>query len=86
MHAKDCTVANHVPTFGPLGEMGPGSVDWRGQLAALARDKYRGTVSLESHWKGPNGDKFQGSVICGRNLSQMVAEAADNEKRKTKRE
>ena len=84
VHAKDCTVANHVPTFGPLGEMGPGSVDWRGQLAALARDGYRGTVSLETHWKGPNGDKFQGSIICGRNLSQMVAEATENEKRKTK--
>ena len=22
VHAKDCTVADHVPTFGPLGEMG----------------------------------------------------------------
>ncbi len=84
VHAKDCTVANHVPTFGPLGEMGPGGVDWRGQLAALARDGYRGAVSLETHWKGPNGDKFQGSIICGRNLSQMVAEC-DSEKRKTKR-
>jgi hypothetical protein len=46
--------------------------------AALARDGYRGSVSLETHWKGPNGDKFQGSIICGRNLSRMVAEAAEN--------
>ena len=69
VHAKDCTVADHVPTFGPLGEMG---IDWRGQLAALARDGYRGTISLETHWKGPNGDKFQGSIICGRNLNEMV--------------
>jgi sugar phosphate isomerase/epimerase len=75
VHAKDCTVANQVPTFGPLGEMGPGSVDWRGQLAALARDGYRGTVSLETHWKGPNGDKFQGSMICGRNLQEMIRHA-----------
>ena len=75
MHAKDCTVADHVPTFGPLGEMGPGSVDWRGQLAALVRDGYRGTVSLETHWKGPNGDKFQGSMICGRNLQEMIRHA-----------
>ena len=82
VHAKDCTVADHVPTFGPLGEMG---IDWRGQLAALARDGYRGTVSLETHWKGPNGDKFQGSIICGRNLSQMVASNGQR-KRKTKRE
>lgn len=72
VHAKDCTVVDHVPTFGPLGEMG---IDWRGQLAALASDGYRGTISLETHWKGPSGDKFQGSIICGRNLQDMVRHA-----------
>ncbi|HET9469426.1 MAG TPA: sugar phosphate isomerase/epimerase family protein [Vicinamibacterales bacterium] len=72
VHAKDCTVVDHVPTFGPLGEMG---IDWRGQLAALASDGYRGTISLETHWMGPNGDKFQGSIICGRNLQDMVRHA-----------
>jgi sugar phosphate isomerase/epimerase len=76
VHAKDCTVTDHVPTFGPLGEM---AIDWRGQLAALARDGYRGTISLETHWKGPNGDKFQGSIICGRVLNDMVRTAAENE-------
>lgn len=70
VHAKDCTVVEHVPTFGPLGEMG---IDWRGQLAALASDGYGGTISLETHWKGPNGDKFQGSIICGRALNALVA-------------
>jgi sugar phosphate isomerase/epimerase len=72
VHAKDCTVADHVPTFGPLGDMGPLGIDWRGQLAALARDGYRGTISLETHWKGPNGDKFEASMICGRNLNTLV--------------
>ena len=72
VHAKDCTVINHVPTFGPLGEMG---IDWRGQIAALAGDGYHGTISLETHWKGPDGDKFQGSIICGRNLQEMVKHA-----------
>jgi sugar phosphate isomerase/epimerase len=75
VHAKDCTVADHAPTWGPLGEMGPRGIDWPGQLAALARDGYRGGISLETHWKGPNGDKFQGSVICGRNLQEMVRHA-----------
>ena len=83
VHAKDCTVSDHVPTWGPLGEMG---IDWRGQLAALAGDGYRGTISLETHWKGPNGDKFQGSIICGRNLSQMVLDVTKNEERRTKNE
>jgi len=72
VHAKDCAVRDHVPVFGPLGEM---SVDWRGQLAALARDGYRRTISLETHWKGPDGDKFRGSIICGRNLQDMVRHA-----------
>lgn len=72
VHAKDCTVTDHVPTFGPLGEMG---IDWRGQIAALVSGGYRRTISLETHWKGPNGDKFQGSIICGRNLQDMVRHA-----------
>ena len=76
VHAKDCSVADHVPTFGPLGEM---AIDWRGQLEALVRDGYRGSISLETHWKGPNGDKFQGSIICGRALNEMVA-AVESEK------
>ena len=69
VHAKDCHVRNHAPVFGPLGEMG---IDWRGQLAALSRDGYRAGVSLETHWKGPDGDKFQGSLICARNLKDLV--------------
>jgi sugar phosphate isomerase/epimerase len=69
VHAKDCRVADHAPVFGPLGEMG---IDWRGQIAALLRDGYRGGISLETHWPGPGGDKFQGSMICGRNLQHLV--------------
>jgi sugar phosphate isomerase/epimerase len=72
VHAKDCEMRDHVPVFGPLGEM---AVDWKGQIAALARDGYTRTISLETHWKGPNGDKFQGSLICGRNLQDMVRHA-----------
>ncbi len=69
VHAKDCHVRDHVPVFGPLGEMG---IDWRGQIAALARDGYGGGVSLETHWAGPGGDKFQGSLICGRKLKDLA--------------
>ncbi len=72
VHAKDCAVASQVPVFGPFGEMG---IDWRGQLAALVRDGYRGGISLETHWRGPDGDKLRGSVICGRHLQDMVRHA-----------
>jgi sugar phosphate isomerase/epimerase len=83
VHAKDCDVRDHTPVFGPLGEMG---VDWRGQLAALVRDGYRGGISLETHWKGPDGDKFQASVVCGKNLSRMVSDVTKNEEGRRKRD
>ncbi len=69
VHAKDCRVENHKPIWGPIGEM---DVDWRGQIRALNRDGYQGWFSLETHWTGPNGDKFEASTICGRNLRDLV--------------
>jgi L-ribulose-5-phosphate 3-epimerase len=69
VHAKDCFVNNHTPTFGPLGDCG---IDWRGQIRALVNDGYKGYISLETHWLGPGGDKHAGSVICGRNLKALV--------------
>ena len=65
VHAKDCFVKDHKPVWGAVGEMG---IDWRGQIDALRRDGYRGWISLETHWTGPNNDKFEASTICGRNL------------------
>jgi len=70
VHAKDCFVTDHKPTFGPLGECG---IDWKGQVAALVADGYKGYISLETHWPGPGGDKHAGSMICGRNLKALVA-------------
>jgi sugar phosphate isomerase/epimerase len=72
VHAKDCGVSDHAPAWGPLGEMG---VDWIGQLDALLSDGYRGWISLETHWKGPRGDKLEASTICGRNLQRLVRQA-----------
>jgi sugar phosphate isomerase/epimerase len=47
-------------------------VDWKGQIAALRRAGYRGWISLETHWTGPEGNKAEGSVICGRNLKTLA--------------
>jgi L-ribulose-5-phosphate 3-epimerase len=71
VHAKDCVVSGHTPTWGPLGEMG---IDWRGQLAALRRDGYQGAISLETHWRAADGDRLKPSIICGENLRDLVAE------------
>jgi sugar phosphate isomerase/epimerase len=70
VHAKDCHVHGHKPTWGPLGEMG---IDWRGQIAALKRDGYTGAISLETHWRGPDGDRLRASVICGEKLRTLAA-------------
>ena len=70
VHAKDCHMEGHKPVWGPVGTR---SVDWKGQVAALLRDGYRGYISLETHWPGPGGDKKLGSTICGWNLRGLVA-------------
>jgi sugar phosphate isomerase/epimerase len=69
VHAKDCRLENGKPQWMPLGT---GALDWKGQIAALLADGYRGSVSLETHWPGPGGDKFQASVICGWNLRSLL--------------
>jgi sugar phosphate isomerase/epimerase len=70
VHAKDCAMDGHKPVWGPLGTR---HVDWKGQIAALLRDGYKGAVSLETHWQGPAGNKFEASVICGWNLRGLLA-------------
>ena len=69
VHAKDCFVKDHKPVWGAVGEMG---IDWRGQIEALRRDGYRGWISLETHWTGPNNDKFEASTICGHALRALT--------------
>ncbi len=70
VHAKDCVMSGLKPVWGPLGEM---SIDWTGQVAALARDHYQGAISLETHWRGADGDRLQASIECGRKLRELVS-------------
>jgi sugar phosphate isomerase/epimerase len=70
VHAKDCYVHDHKPLWGPVGTCG---IDWKGQIAALLADGYQGWISLETHWPGPQNNKFQASVICGWNLQGLLA-------------
>ncbi len=75
VHAKDCHVTGHKPTWGALGEM---ALDWKGQIAALLGDGYKGGISLETHWRGPGGDtdRMQTSTVCGQNLKKLVSGSA----------
>ena len=70
VHAKDCHMEDHRPVWGPLGTR---AVDWKGQIAALLADGYRGYLSLETHWAGPGDNKMRASTICGWNLRGLAA-------------
>lgn len=70
VHAKDCHLEGHRPVWGPLGTR---KIDWKGQVAALLRDRYAGYLSLETHWPGPGGDKLEASRICGWNLRGLAS-------------
>jgi sugar phosphate isomerase/epimerase len=70
VHAKDCHLDGHAPVWGPLGTR---AVDWKGQIAALLKDRYAGYLSLETHWPGPGGDKLEASKICGWNLRGLAS-------------
>lgn len=72
VHAKDCRVDGHKAIW---LEIGDGVIDWKGQVRALVEDGYKGWISLETHWAGPDGDKRMASLICGRHLKSLVAMA-----------
>jgi sugar phosphate isomerase/epimerase len=50
MHCKD--VVRTADGKSSWMAMGRGIIDWAGQFSALVKDGYRGTVSLETHWRG----------------------------------
>ena len=69
VHVKDCHMDGHKPIWGPVGSR---HVDWKGQVAALIDDGYKGYLSLETHWPGPDGNKMLGSTICGWNMRGLA--------------
>ncbi|MBV8072986.1 MAG: sugar phosphate isomerase/epimerase [Acidobacteriaceae bacterium] len=71
VHAKDCHIENGQPDWGPLGTR---HVPWKEQIRALLDDGYSGFLSLETHWRGPGGDKLEASRICGWNLRGLAAD------------
>jgi L-ribulose-5-phosphate 3-epimerase len=70
VHVKDCHMLGDTPIWGPVGTR---PVAWKKQIQALRNDGYKGYLSLETHWAGPNGDKLEASRICGWNLKGLAA-------------
>lgn len=50
LHCKDAVVKADGTT--EWAAMGAGIIDWAGQFRALKRDGFRGSLSLETHWRG----------------------------------
>jgi sugar phosphate isomerase/epimerase len=58
MHVKD---ARKNAQTGKIewAPVGGGSIDFKGQFEALHKDKYTGTMSLETHYRRPDGNKVE---------------------------
>ena len=58
MHVKD---VKKDPATGKLiwAPVGGGMIDYRGQFKALRHDEYNGTMSLETHYRRPDGNKLE---------------------------
>ena len=53
VHVKDAAVVDAATGLTRWACIGTGEVDYGGQLAALRRDRYRGALSVETHWRKP---------------------------------
>lgn len=53
--------------------VGEGEIDYAGQFAALRAAGFAGAISLETHFRGPDGDPEAASRPCLANLQRLIA-------------
>ncbi|HEV2350124.1 MAG TPA: sugar phosphate isomerase/epimerase family protein [Terriglobia bacterium] len=74
MHAKDSMRdANGKMKWMPVGA---GMVDWKGQIKALREDHYEGTLSLETHYRRPDGNRMESTRESLEGLLKIIHETA----------
>jgi sugar phosphate isomerase/epimerase len=73
MHIKDVRKndQNGQLEWMPVGR---GSIDFKGQFEALHRDEYSGTMSLETHYRRPDGNKIESTRESLEGLLKLLAE------------
>ncbi|MGD0693422.1 MAG: sugar phosphate isomerase/epimerase [Terriglobia bacterium] len=78
MHAKDVKRDPARRGTGKLSwaPVGAGSIDWHGQIKALIEDKYDGTLSLETHYRRPDGNKEESTRESLEGLRRVIRESA----------
>ena len=71
MHVKD---SRKNATTGKLewAPVGGGIIDFKGQFQALHRDRYEGTMSLETHYRRPDGNKVESTRESLEGLFKVV--------------
>ncbi len=74
MHLKDIKKdpATGKLQYVPIGE---GMIDFRGQFTALRKDGYDGTISLESAYLRPDGNKLESTRDCLEGLLKVLKSA-----------
>lgn len=73
VHVKD---VKKDPRTGKLAwaPVGGGFIDWKGQLAAVRMDGYEGTMSLETHYRRPDGNKPESTRESLEGLLKLIKE------------
>ena len=73
MHIKDI---RKNPTTGELdwSPVGSGVVDWKGQIKALLDAHYEGAMSLETHYRRPDGNALESTRESLEGLMKVLAE------------
>ncbi len=75
MHIKD---AKKDPQTGKLvwAPVGSGIIDWKGQIRAVVESHYDNTMSLETHYRRPDGNRVESSRESLLGLLKIIQEEA----------
>lgn len=75
MHIKD---VKKDPQTGKLqwAPVGGGFIDWKGQIQAVTEHHYNGTMSLETHYRRPDGNKVESTRESLLGLLKIMNEVA----------
>ena len=70
IHIKDARVTDEGKLEWTV--VGKGEIDYVGHFRALKEAGYTGVLALETHYKGPNGDKEEASRDCLAGMKRLV--------------
>lgn len=77
IHIKDARVSGDNKLEWTV--VGEGEIDYAAHFKRLRADGFAGVLALETHFKGPSGDKEEVSRLCLAGMKRLVEEAAQQE-------